>query len=78
MVNDIQYITTQVAPYLVVAIGRLCYIGADLAELATVKSKRDELAEKVWVLEEEWRKFDELPRVVRGEYYCGSSGGDFG
>lgn len=53
MANDLPYFIVEVAPYLVAAAGCLFYMGADLEELAAVKSERDELAEKVWLLEED-------------------------
>ena len=65
--NALQYVAARVTPYLVVASGRLCYIGADLAELAAIKSERGELAEKVCLLEEEGRNFDERCLVLFGE-----------
>ncbi|CAI9291660.1 unnamed protein product [Lactuca saligna] len=58
---------TGVAPYLVVDVGRLRYMGVDLAKVAAVKSERDELAEKVWLLEEERHKIDERYLVLSGE-----------
>lgn len=76
--NDLQYNTTQGAPYLVAVAVRLLYIGADLSELVGVKSERHELAKNVWLLEKERRMFDERYLMLSGEDYCGSSGGDSG
>ncbi|CAI9299474.1 unnamed protein product [Lactuca saligna] len=59
MANDLQYAATQVAPYLLAVAGRLCYIGAYLAELAAVKSEHNELVEKVQNLESEKEAFVE-------------------
>ncbi|CAI9280330.1 unnamed protein product [Lactuca saligna] len=67
MANDLQYVVAQVTPYLVVSASRLHYMGADLVELAAVKSEHDELAEKVWLLEEERCNFDERYLVLSGE-----------
>ncbi|CAI9271369.1 unnamed protein product [Lactuca saligna] len=58
---------TPVAPYLVAAVGCLCFIGVDWAELAPIKSEYDELAEKIWLLEKERRKFNERYLVLFGE-----------
>lgn len=41
------------------AVGRLRYVGADLAKLVVVNSKHDKLLKKIWLLEEEHRMFDE-------------------
>ncbi|CAI9276496.1 unnamed protein product [Lactuca saligna] len=61
------YATTQVAPYLVAAVGHLCYVGSNLVDLVAVKSKHDELVEKVWLLKEERHKFDECYLMLSGE-----------
>ncbi|CAI9287898.1 unnamed protein product [Lactuca saligna] len=67
MANDLQYAAAQVAPHLVVAVGHLRYIGADVAKRAAVKSERDELVEKVWLLKEERHKFDKRYLMLSGE-----------
>lgn len=67
MADDLQYAVAVVAPYLVVAADRLRYIGADQAELALIKSECDELAERVWFLEDERCKFDERYLVLPEE-----------
>lgn len=38
---------------------RLCYFISDLENLATIKAELDEIEEKVWLFEEERRKFDD-------------------
>lgn len=67
MANNLQYAVAQVSPYLAVTTGHLDYIGDNLAELVAVKSDRDELAEKVWLLEEEQSKFVEQYLVLSRE-----------
>lgn len=50
-----------------VAADRLCYIVADLAELAIVKDEHDELGENAWLFEDERHKFDERYTVLARE-----------
>lgn len=59
MTNNLQDAVAQVPSYLVVAVGHLRHVSLDLAELTIVKSKCDELRQKVLGLEEEKRKFEE-------------------
>lgn len=69
MVTDIQYVAAQVAPYMVAAAGRLCYLGADLVDLVSINTKRDELGEKVWLLEDEKCKFKDRYIILAGEKF---------
>lgn len=67
MANELQYTTSQVTPYLVVAIGRLRYIGVDLAESVIVEADCDELRERASLLKEKRPKFDERYDVLSRE-----------
>lgn len=67
MSNSLQYMVSQVAPYLVVAARRLCQINSDKTELASSRAERDELSVKLLGLEEEKRKFEERYDVLVGE-----------
>lgn len=67
MVTDIQYVAAQVAPYMVAAAGRLCYLGADLVDLVSINTKRDELGEKVWLLEDDKCQFKERYVILARE-----------
>lgn len=59
MANDLQYVAALVAPYLVMAVSRLLYLGVDHEELAAVKTECCELGEKVWLFKDDRHKFEE-------------------
>lgn len=67
--NDLQYAASHVAPYMVVTSSRLRYLGAELAELAAIKTEGDKLEEKVWLLKDEKLKFEEIYVVPDREKY---------
>lgn len=56
-----------VAPYFVVISGHLRFLGADLVELAAVKTERDKIGEKVCPLEDDKLKFEERYVVLARE-----------
>lgn len=49
--------------------GCRCYLGDDLVEFATIKTKHDEIGEKVWLLDCEKRNFEERYVVLVGEKF---------
>lgn len=55
------------ALYLVAAVDRLRYLGANLAKLAGVKTEYDELSEKVWLHEDDKYGFEERYVVRAGD-----------
>lgn len=67
MATSLQYVAEQVASYLVATVGRLHYLGANVAKLVVVKVERDEIEEKVWLLKDKRCKFEERYVVLAGE-----------
>lgn len=65
--NSLQYAAVQVVTYLVSAARRLHHVSSDLAKLAFVKAKWNELREKLLGLEEEKHKFEERADLFAGE-----------
>lgn len=69
MATDLQYAAAHVALYFVATAGCRRYLGADLVEFATIKTKHNEIGEKVWLLDYEKRNFEERYVVLVGEEF---------
>lgn len=67
MSNSLHYVATNVAPYLVAAARCLRLVSLDSEELASIRSKPDELSSKFVGIKEEKRKFQERYDLLDGE-----------
>lgn len=67
MSNNHQYVSTQVAPYMVVAARRLPQVTLDSNELSFVMAEWDDLRAKLLEIDEEKHMFEEHYELLAGE-----------